>query len=203
MIGQSYRFALFFSHYQDLKVNIVVTGGVSMPKISFEDVVAEERPLTGQMSYQAIDRRSFIVSGAAVASSLALTLLGSKSADARSRTYEEAVEEVLKGAKPTADMIILKMPEIAENGNVVAISIDATAAEAAGKTVKALHVYATDNPWPYVATFHLTPQSGKAIVTSRMRLARSQKVVAVAALESDEFLITETFVKVTIGGCGG
>ena len=163
-----------------------------MPNISLEDVSSVETSSTGRLRYQMLDRRSFIVSGSAVAGSLALALLGTESAEAKSTKYEEAVDEVLKGAKPTADMITLKMPEIAENGNVVAISIDATAAEAAGKTVKALHVYATDNPWPYVATFHLTPSSGKALVTSRMRLARSQKVVAIAALEGDEFLITET-----------
>lgn len=150
-----------------------------------------------------IDRRSFLVSSSSAASALALLLLNGSSAMARSSNYEEAVQEVLKGAKPATENINLKMPEIAENGNVVSITIDASAAEAAGKTVKALHVFATDNPWPYVATFHLSPFSGKAMVTSRMRLARSQKVVAIAALESDEFLITETFVKVTIGGCGG
>lgn len=150
-----------------------------------------------------IDRRSFLVSSSSAASALALMLLNGSAVMARSSNYEEAVQEVLKGAKPAAEHISLKMPEIAENGNVVSITIDASAAEAAGKTVKALHVFATDNPWPYVATFHLSPFSGTALVTSRMRLARSQKVVAIAALEGDEFLITETFVKVTIGGCGG
>lgn len=181
-----------------------MTNGVNMSKVSLDEVSELAASPDSPLQYQTLDRRSFLVSGAAVASSLALLLLGDKDAlAAKPPKYEEAVEEVLKGAKPTADMITLKMPEIAENGNVVSVSIDATAAEAAGKTVKALHVYATDNPWPYVATFHLSPLSGKALVTSRMRLARSQKVVAVAALEGEEFLITETFVKVTIGGCGG
>lgn len=151
-----------------------------------------------------MDRRSFIISAANVAGLAGLLALGAGPVLAAvSEKYEKALADVLKGATPSKEMVTLKMPEIAENGNVVAITIDASAAEAAGKTVQEMHVFATDNPWPYVATFHLSKLSGKALVTSRMRLARSQKVVALAALDSGDYLMTETFVKVTIGGCGG
>ena len=69
--------------------------------------------------------------------------------------------------------------------------------------VKAIHVISTGNPQPGVATFHYTPQSGKAAVSSRMRLARSQEVIAVAELNDGKFVIARRPVKVTIGGCGG
>lgn len=156
---------------------------------------------------EVVSRRNFLAGGASCATSLALLFSGSATALAqsgkRSEQYEKAIADLLKGATPTAEMITLKMPEIAENGNVVSISIDASAAEASGKIVRAIHVFATDNPWPFVATFQLSELSGKALVTTRMRLARSQKVVAIADIGSGAFLITETFVKVTIGGCGG
>ena len=146
----------------------------------------------------------FLISAANVAGLAGLLALGAGPVLAAvSEKYEKALAEALDGATPTKDMITLKMPEIAENGNVVAITVDASAAEAAGKAVTSLQVFATDNPWPFVATFHLSKLSGKAEVTSRMRLARSQKVVALAKLESGDYLMTETFVKVTIGGCGG
>ena len=150
-----------------------------------------------------MSRRHFII-GAAQAGLVAglLPVMG-RSVFAREKNYHDAMEEILKGAKPTAELMTLKMPEIAENGNVVSVTLDASAAEAAGKDIKALSIFATDNPWPYVATFTLSPLSGKAIVTSRMRLARSQKVIAIGTVGDGSFLIAETFVKVTIGGCGG
>ena len=69
--------------------------------------------------------------------------------------------------------------------------------------VKAIHVFATANPVPTVATFRLTPQSGLATVSSRMRLAETQDVVALAEQSTGRFLMIRKSVKVTIGGCGG
>jgi sulfur-oxidizing protein SoxY len=69
--------------------------------------------------------------------------------------------------------------------------------------VKAVHIVSTGNPQPAVATFHFTPQSGKASAASRMRLARTQDVLALAELSDGKVLQTRKTVKVTIGGCGG
>ena len=69
--------------------------------------------------------------------------------------------------------------------------------------VKAIHVIATANPQPGVATFRFTPLSGKAAVASRMRLASTQDVIGIAELSDGRFLMAKRPVKVTIGGCGG
>jgi sulfur-oxidizing protein SoxY len=69
--------------------------------------------------------------------------------------------------------------------------------------VKRIHVLATGNPQPAVATFHFFPASGKAAVSSRMRLATTQDVVAVAEISDGKFAMVRRNVKVTIGGCGG
>ena len=69
--------------------------------------------------------------------------------------------------------------------------------------VKAIHIVATANPQPGVATFRLTPLSGKAAVASRMRLQRTQDVITIAELSDGRFLMAKRAVKVTIGGCGG
>jgi sulfur-oxidizing protein SoxY len=69
--------------------------------------------------------------------------------------------------------------------------------------VKAIHVIATANPQPSVASFRLTPLSGRASVASRLRLARTQDVIGLAELSDGKFIMTRRPVKVTIGGCGG
>src|SRR5690606_30934211 len=99
--------------------------------------------------------------------------------------------------------LMLKLPEIAENGNTVPFSISVDSPMTEDDYVKAVHVISTGNPQPMVATFHFTPQSGKAAVSSRMRLAKTQDVVSVAELSDGKFAIARKEVKVTIGGCGG
>jgi len=156
---------------------------------------------------KAISRRSFLISAQKASCLLGLlalsTPLVTSQAKAQKRNYKTALDEILKGATPTKELLSIKMPEIAENGNVVSVTIDASQAQDSGKQIKSLSILATENPWPDVATFKLSKLSGKPTITSRMRLARSQKVVAIAALEDGTFLLSEAFVKVTIGGCGG
>ena len=69
--------------------------------------------------------------------------------------------------------------------------------------VKAVHVFAEGNPTPDVATFRFSPASGRAIVSTRMRLAKTQDVVAVAEMNDGSMYIARQTIKVTIGGCGG
>ena len=68
--------------------------------------------------------------------------------------------------------------------------------------VKAVHLLSTANPRAAVATFRFTLLSGKARVTSRMRLAKTQDVVAVAELSDGRILLTRRKVDVKVGGCG-
>jgi sulfur-oxidizing protein SoxY len=108
-------------------------------------------------------------------------------------------------AKPADGKTKLQMElqEIAENGNMVpfALSVESPMTEASH--VKAIHLISTANPQAVVGSFFFTPQSGKASVSGRMRLARTQDVIAIAAMSEGEFLLARRTVKVTIGGCGG
>jgi len=117
--------------------------------------------------------------------------------------FEQALDEILKGAKPLTGKVGLEIPEIAENGNTVpyAIAIDSPMSEA--DHIKAIHVLSTVNPLPHVASFGFTPLSGRAAVASRMRLSKTQDVVILAELSGGKFIIARRTVKVTIGGCGG
>jgi sulfur-oxidizing protein SoxY len=145
-----------------------------------------------------ISRRQFSI-GAAAAVSLPPQAL----AQAQAQAWEQALKAILGSAKPVEDKLNLDLPETAENGNTVPFSVAADSPMTDKDYVKAIHVIATGNPQPGVATFHLTPQSGRARVSSRMRLARTQDVIAVAEQSDGKFFMTRRTVKVTIGGCGG
>jgi sulfur-oxidizing protein SoxY len=132
----------------------------------------------------------------------AQTPVGSAAAD-KSNGFEEAVKKVLGDAKPTDTKMALELPEIAENGNTVPFTLSVDSPMSATDFVKAVHIISSGNPQAGVANFYFTPLSGKATVSSRMRLGRTQDVIAIAALSNGSFLMTKRTVKVTIGGCGG
>jgi len=97
----------------------------------------------------------------------------------------------------------IEMPQIAENGNVVPMTITVDSPMSDDDYVKALHVFAEGNPLPTVATFYFTPACGKAICSTRIRMASTQNIVAVAETSKGELFTGKAEVKVTIGGCGG
>jgi sulfur-oxidizing protein SoxY len=150
------------------------------------------------------DRRAFILGASAVAAILPF-LAAPAAAQEASLTWEEALKRLLGDATPTTNgkLLTLELPEIAENGNMVPITVSVDSPMTEKEYVKALHVIATANPQPYVATFRFTPLSGRAAVSSRMRLARTQDVIALAELGGGKFIMAKRSVKVTIGGCGG
>jgi len=99
--------------------------------------------------------------------------------------------------------IDIKLPEIAENGATVPLTIVVDSPMSASSYVKTIHIAADANPNPEVITFNLSPAMGKAQVSTRMRLAKTQNVIAVAVMNDGSVYKSAKQVKVTIGGCGG
>jgi len=99
--------------------------------------------------------------------------------------------------------ITLTAPEIAENGNSVPISVSVESPMTEDDYVESVAIYAEDNPLPQVVTFNFSPASGEASASTRMRLAKTQNVVAVAKMSNGSVFSDTRNVKVTIGGCGG
>jgi sulfur-oxidizing protein SoxY len=147
-----------------------------------------------------LSRRTF-------AAGAGLTALALVIAPYTARADVKAVEEELKklfGGKPMAeDKIKLDVPHIAENGLVVPLNIDVESAMTDADYVKSVHVFADGNPSPHVITYHFTPASGKASASNRIRLAKTQNIVAVAEMSDGSLHMAKAEVKVTIGGCGG
>ena len=150
-----------------------------------------------------VGRRTFLIgAGASLAVAAFLADLPAL-AQEPIRSLDEALKKVLGNATATESGITLEVPEIAENGNTVPFALAVDSPMTPESHVKTLHIFASGNPQVGVASYTFTPASGKASVSSRMRLAQTQDVVAVAALSDGKFLLAKRNVKVTIGGCGG
>jgi sulfur-oxidizing protein SoxY len=113
------------------------------------------------------------------------------------------VKEFAGDAEPAMGTITLDAPEIAENGNTVPISVSVDSPMTEDDYVTSVAIYADGNPSPEVITFNFTPLSGEASATTRMRLAKTQNVIAVAKTSKGGVFMDKKEVKVTIGGCGG
>ncbi len=138
-----------------------------------------------------LTRRNFIALGSgtfALASMAAMPAFASLA--------DDAIAELTGGADIGEGGVTLTAPEIAENGNTVPIGVDAPGAVE-------ITLYADGNPVPNVATFKFGPLSASRSASTRIRLARTQNVVAVAKMEDGSFQMAKAEVKVTIGGCGG
>ena len=121
-------------------------------------------------------------------------------------TPTEAAAEIAKftGGKPTTKgKITIDLPEIAENGNTVPLTITVDSPMTADDHVSDILVVADGNPRPGLATFHLSPLSGRAEAATRIRLAATENIIVVAKTSKGQFLTEQKPVKVTIGGCGG
>ena len=146
-------------------------------------------------------RREAIVLGA---SGTALALAGWPSAAlADAKAAADEVAKFTGGKTAEKGNITIELPEIAENGNTVPLQVTVNAPMESGNYVSDILVLADGNPRPGVAQFGFTPLSGKAIASTRIRLAATQNIVVVAKTSGGQFFTDQKLVKVTIGGCGG
>ena len=109
---------------------------------------------------------------------------------------EDAIAAFTGGADVGTGGITLTAPEIAENGNTVPIEVSAPGAAE-------IMVLAMGNPTPGVATFKFGALAGSHAASTRIRLAGTQDVMAIAKMADGSFVQASSTVKVTIGGCGG
>jgi sulfur-oxidizing protein SoxY len=145
-------------------------------------------------------------------SSLHLTRRGALAAIAATLVSREAfatpesAREWLAGlarGEPKDGKVMLKAPEIAENGMAVPLTVSVESEMSEKSYVKALYIAADGNPNPPVAIYEFTPLAGKAEVSLRVKLSQTQNFVAVAEMNDGSLFRASREVKVTIGGCGG
>jgi len=138
-----------------------------------------------------LTRRNAIILGAS-----AFFAAGLPKQSSAAGTSEEIIAAFTGGAEIGAGDIELTAPEIAENGNTVPIEVSS------GSAAEIL-ILAMGNPTPNVATFKFGKLAASRSASTRIRLAGTQDVVAIAKLDDGSFVQASSTVKVTIGGCGG
>jgi sulfur-oxidizing protein SoxY len=112
-----------------------------------------------------------------------------------------AMRETL-GDKPVTDGgILLRVPALAENGGQVPLGIVVESPMTAQDHITAIHVFASRNPTPGVATFRLTPMLARAEVQTRIRLAEDQRLIVLAETSTGRVLRTSAELRVGAGGC--
>jgi sulfur-oxidizing protein SoxY len=146
-----------------------------------------------------INRREALALAAGAAGALAL---GAPPAFAKNDA-DEAIKKFTGGKTALEGKVKLDLPEIAENGNTVPMTITVESPMTEASHVTDVLVVANENPRSGVAVFHFSPASGVAEANTRIRLAATQDVIAVARMNDGSFYTASKQVKVTIGGCGG
>ncbi|WP_373003888.1 thiosulfate oxidation carrier protein SoxY [Sulfurimonas sp.] len=156
-----------------------------------------------------MQRRDFFKKLGTVAAVAAVTPTLSFAADAKKPSgpndlsFKAAVDAVTGGKTPTvSSKIKLKVPEIAENGAVVPVTVEVDSPMTEADYVKAIHIFATKNANTRCIDVHLTPANGKAMFATRIKLGGTQEVATVVELSDGSFITASQSVKVTIGGCG-
>src|SRR5690348_781224 len=142
-------------------------------------------------------RREFLAlaGGAAM---LAITL---RPAEATPATMAAAIRNVVGGEPVKMGKVKLDIPPLVENGNTVPMTVSVASPMAPEDHVKSIHVFNEKNPQPNIGNFYLSPQAGRAQVSTRIRLADSQKVTAIAHLSDGSFWQTSVDVVVTLAAC--
>jgi sulfur-oxidizing protein SoxY len=95
----------------------------------------------------------------------------------------------------------LDVPPLVENGNTVPLTVSVANPMTPSDYVKSIHIFNEKNPQSNVGNFYLGPRAGRAQVSTRIRLADSQKVVAIARLSDDSFWSVTADIVVTLAAC--
>ena len=136
------------------------------------------------------------------AGALAIAAFGVAPAQAANNAQD--LIKAFTGGKPATEAKVkLDLPEIAENGNTVPMTVTVESPMTEASHVTEVLVLADGNPNAGVATFHFSPASGVAEANTRIRLAATQNIIAIAKMNDGSFVTASKQVKVTIGGCGG
>ena len=122
-------------------------------------------------------------------------------ADATPAMLKAAIRNVVGEANVRTGKVKLDIPPLVENGNTVPMTVSVTSAMTADEYVKSIHVFNEKNPQPNIGNFYLGPRAGRAQISTRIRLADSQKVTAIARLSDDTFWSTTADVVVTLAAC--
>jgi sulfur-oxidizing protein SoxY len=147
-------------------------------------------------------RREFLLAAAGVAAGIGLTsVVAVKPARATPVAMQDAIRKVVGSARVNTGRVKLELPPLVENGNTVPLAVSVESPMTGADHVRAIHVFTEKNPQPDVVNFRLGPRAGRASVATRIRLADTQTVVAIAELSDGSFWSASGAVVVTLAAC--
>jgi sulfur-oxidizing protein SoxY len=147
-------------------------------------------------------RRRFLIDTAALAGAAGIWLpLATGPASATPASMRAAIRKVVGEAPDTKGRLKIDLPPLIENGNAVSLTVAVESPMTVEDHVKAIHVFTEKNPQPNVISVQLGPRAGRATFSSRIRLADSQKVIAIAQMSDGSFWSDEIEVIVTLAAC--
>jgi sulfur-oxidizing protein SoxY len=143
-----------------------------------------------------LSRRSALVTAAGALSALIVRPAGATTA-----TMQAAIREFSGGAAIKPGRVTMDIPPLVENGNSVPLTITVDSPMTEKDFVKAIAVFNEKNPQPNIASFRLGPQCGRAAVSTRVRLADSQQIVAICEMSDGSYWSAAADVVVTLAAC--
>jgi sulfur-oxidizing protein SoxY len=146
-------------------------------------------------------RRTFLhlAGGATLAGALPIVTL--RPIEATPAMLASAIRDVIGEAPVHTGKVKLDIPPLVENGNTVPMTVSVESPMTADNHVKSIHVFNEKNPQPNIGNFYIGPSAGRAQISTRIRLADSQKVVAIAQLSDGSFWSGSVDVVVTLAAC--
>jgi len=147
-------------------------------------------------------RRGFLVGATRLLGGLGVAaLLPRPEARATPAAMQAAIKQIVGEASLRRGRIKLDVPPLVENGNAVPLEVSVESPMTEADHVKAIHVFNEKNPQPHVIGVRLGPRAGRASVATRIRLADTQKLVAVAEMSDGTFWTDDVEVVVTLAAC--
>jgi sulfur-oxidizing protein SoxY len=146
-------------------------------------------------------RRQFLSLAGAAAVLGAVPVVTLRPAGATPAMLTAAIRNVVGTAVVRTGKVKLDVPPLVENGNTVPMTVSVASPMTPDDHVKSIHVFNEKNPQPNIGNFYLGPRCGRAQVSTRIRLADSQKIVAIAHLADGSFWSVSVDVVVTLAAC--
>ena len=146
-------------------------------------------------------RRQFLGLAGSAAVFGAAPLMTLRPAEATPATMNTAIRSIVGEAEVRIGKVKLEIPPLVENGNTVPMTVSVSSPMTPEDHVKSIHVFTEKNPQPNIGNYYLGPRAGRAQVSARIRLADSQKIVAIARLSDDSFWSATVDVVVTLAAC--
>ena len=147
------------------------------------------------------NRRDVLIDGARLAGGCGFLLAAVPAARATPESMLTAMKKVVGEASLRKGRVKLELPPLIENGNSVTMTVTVDSPMTPADYVKGIYVFNEKNPQPNVINIHLGPRAGHANIQTRIRLADSQRVIAVAEMNDGTFWSDEIEVIVTLAAC--